>query len=78
MRAYRYLHAVYRLYDLLAAVVLIVADFARFAPRIEYGNTWRFIREIGIAANRKIKVLSPEYQASYDTHGLSLDPRMRY
>jgi hypothetical protein len=75
MRSYRFL---YSLYDILAAVVLIVSDFARLALRVDYGHAWRFMREAGVSAYRKIADLKPVYRESYDSHGLSLEPgRMR-
>jgi hypothetical protein len=75
MRYHRYF---YRLFDILAAVALIVADFCRLALRIDYGHAWRATRDLGITAYRKIAELKPVYRESYDSHGLSLEPdRMR-
>ncbi|MBD8651501.1 hypothetical protein IFT66_10465 [Rhizobium sp. CFBP 13726] len=79
MRSHSFMFGFYRLYDILASVALIVADFARLALRIDYGHAWRFMREAGVTAFRKIGELKPVYRESYDTHGLSLDAgRMRF
>jgi hypothetical protein len=81
MHRYSFLSAFYRLSDLLFAaasiIASILASFALLALRVDYGNAWRFVRDLGIMAYRKIGSLSPVYQASYDSHGLSLDGRMR-
>ncbi|ASP79647.1 hypothetical protein [Sinorhizobium meliloti] len=69
MRSYRSLYA---LYDILASVALIVANFARLALRVDYGHAWRFTRELAVTACRMIADLKPVYRESYDTHGLSL------
>ncbi|MGO7779468.1 hypothetical protein ACC717_04970 [Rhizobium ruizarguesonis] len=73
-RTYRFLHA---LYDVLASIAFIVADFARACLRVDYGYAWRSMTDLGIAAYRKIGDLRPVYRESYDTHGLSLDHRWR-
>ncbi|MDX0354300.1 hypothetical protein GOC51_03640 [Sinorhizobium meliloti] len=69
MRSYRYLYA---LYDIIASIALIVADFARLALRVDYDHAWRFTRDLGLTAYRTIADLKPVYRESYDTHGLSL------
>lgn len=48
------------------AVMLVAAPF-----------DWRSMRDFGVAAYSKIADLKPVYRASYDTHGLSIDHRMR-
>ncbi|WP_105436400.1 hypothetical protein [Neorhizobium tomejilense] len=71
-------HFGYGLYQIIASIAVIVADFCRLALRIDYGHAWRTMRDLGITAYRKIADLKPVYRESYDTHGLSLDPsRMR-
>lgn len=68
----------YRLFDILAAIALIIADLGRAFLRIDYGHAWRTTQDLGITAYRKIDDLEPVYRDSYDTHGLSLSPgRMR-
>ncbi len=73
--AYRFLHA---FYDVLASIVIIVADFARAVLRIDYGYARRLVNDFGVTAFRKIADLKPVYRESYDTHGLSLDHRWRF
>lgn len=81
MRSYRYLYG-YSLMGLISlAVSAIISLFVAAADRVlraDYGNAWRFSRDIGVAGFRKIADLKPVYRESYDSHGLSLyDGRRR-
>lgn len=75
MRIYRFVHGFY------GAIVLAVSAIGAFfnaSLQIDYGNTWRFMRDLGIMAFRKIADLKPVCRESYNTHGLSLADRWRF
>ncbi|CAN7451018.1 hypothetical protein LJR235_002906 [Pararhizobium sp. LjRoot235] len=65
-------------FDILAAVVAVLASFTLAVIHYGVGHIWHSLRSLGITAYRKITDLRPVYRESYETHGLSLEPdRMR-
>lgn len=68
----------YGIYDLFAAIAIVLVDIAREAFRYGAETAWHSLCAAGVTAYRKIADLKPVYRASYATHGLSLaDGRMR-
>ncbi|MGV1867209.1 MULTISPECIES: hypothetical protein [unclassified Rhizobium] len=69
----------FRLYDYMIAaigiVVFAIEHLAHAFLRVDYGNAWGAMREVGAAAYRDAVGLHPVYRESYETHGLSLQHR---
>jgi hypothetical protein len=55
-----------RMFDILAAVVAVLASFTLAVIRYGVGHTWHSLRSLGITAYRKIADLRPVYRESYD------------
>lgn len=62
----------YGIYDLFAAIAIVLVDIAREAFRYGAETAWHSLREAGVTAYRKIADLKPVYRESYATDGLSL------
>jgi hypothetical protein len=60
-----------------AALYSALDAFFRAVMLVASPYAWRTAHEIGVAAFRKISDLKPVYRESYESHGLSLDHRMR-
>lgn len=69
MRHHRFL---YGIYDVFAAIAIVLIDLAREVFRYGAETAWHSLRTAGVAAYRKIAHLKPVYRDSYATHGLSL------